>query len=79
MSIKERFRELRHRVEMMIYGEPTPRMFKETYFRNPKMDFLNGIEETATGRQYSEALISSMNVWNYHGSRHELNKYREIT
>ena len=60
MSIKERFRELRHRIEMMIYGDPTPRMFKETYYRGlgeGELNILDGIEETATGRQCGEALI----------------------
>ena len=46
MSIKERFRELRHRIEQMIYGDPTPRMFKETYFRgydDPDLNILKDI------------------------------------
>ena len=60
MSIKERFRELRHRIEQMIYGDPTPKMFKETYYRSQgdeELNILDGIEETATGRQCGEALI----------------------
>ena len=52
----------------MIYGDPTPRMFKETYYRSQgdeDLNILKGIEETATGRQCGEALIMGMNGQNW--------------
>ena len=79
MSIKDRFIILRNRIEQMIYGDPTPRMFKETYYRNVPYDILKGIEETATGRQCGEALIIAMNRWNWEGSSYEFDKYSQIT
>ena len=66
---------------MMIYGDPTPRMFKETYYRSlgdEELNILGGIEETATGRQCGEALIMGMNSWNWNGSSYDLEKYRGI-